>query len=189
MTARYFVLTKNLDVYFRVHRTGSLDDLLERRSGISDEQHLISRFLLRQLVTFCKMYISFIGYFCQQVFLTRWKLPSAIKSMVVTTLDDIISQSEAARLRGVSREAIRNLIDRGRLRGVTVGGRLCVYRSEVLSFEPEKGGRPSKQATVTPPNTKSEIRRADKTAQKLNQAFRKAAEDGQQAGKKKGGKK
>lgn len=60
------------------------------------------------------------------------------------TLDDIISQSEAARLRGVSREAIRNLIDRGRLRGVTIGGRLCVYRSEVLAFEPDKGGRPPK---------------------------------------------
>jgi excisionase family DNA binding protein len=65
------------------------------------------------------------------------------KNAVDTALDDIISQSEAARLRGVSREAIRNLIDRGRLRGVTVGGRLCVYRSEVLSFEPDKGGRPS----------------------------------------------
>jgi hypothetical protein len=37
--------------------------------------------------------------------------------------------------------------------------------------------------------SKGEIRRADKTTQKLNQAFRKAAEDEQQAGKRKGRKK
>ena len=70
-------------------------------------------------------------------------------------LNDIISQSEAARLRGVSREAIRNLIDGGRLRSVAIGGRLCVYRSEVLRFEPEKGGRPPKtEATTTKQTSK-----------------------------------
>lgn len=63
---------------------------------------------------------------------------------MVTELENIISQSEAARLRGVSREAIRDLIDRGRLQGVMVGGRLHVYRNEVLNFEPQVGGRPPK---------------------------------------------
>ena len=37
--------------------------------------------------------------------------------------------------------------------------------------------------------SKGEIRRAAKTAQKLNEAFRKAAEGERQSGKKRGGKK
>lgn len=50
-------------------------------------------------------------------------------------LQDLISQTEAAELRGVSRAAIRDLVKRGRLRSVEVGGRPLVYRSEVEKFE------------------------------------------------------
>lgn len=53
---------------------------------------------------------------------------------------DLISQAEAARIRGVSRAAIRDLIRRERLRSVSVGGRELVYRSEVEAFEKEKPG-------------------------------------------------
>ena len=60
-----------------------------------------------------------------------------------------------------------------------------IPRESVLSFEPPPIGRPAKQATVAPQST-SEIRRADKTAQKLNETFRKATEAEQRAGKKKG---
>ncbi len=104
-------------------------------------------------------------------------------------MKDLITQTEAAELRGVSLRSINNLIRRGRLRSVEQFGKTLVYRSEVLAYEPSPGGRPSKQATAAPPTIKSEIRRADKTTQKLNQAFRKAAEDEQQAGKRKGRKK
>lgn len=53
---------------------------------------------------------------------------------------DLISQAEAARIRGVSRAAIRDLIRRERLRSITVGGRELVYRSEVEAFEKDKPG-------------------------------------------------
>ena len=55
-------------------------------------------------------------------------------------LSDLISQAEAARIRGVTREAIYNLVARGRLNTKEVLGRKYVYRSEVLAFEPAKTG-------------------------------------------------
>jgi hypothetical protein len=55
---------------------------------------------------------------------------------------DLITQSEAARLRGVSPEAIADLIRRKRLASYEVAGRAHVRRSEILKFKPEKGGRP-----------------------------------------------
>lgn len=103
-------------------------------------------------------------------------------------MNDLITQTEAAELRRVSLRSINNLIRRGRLRSVEQFGKTLVYRSEVLAYEPSPGGRPSKSVTAAPPTTKSEVRRADKTARKLNEAFRKATEDEQKAGKKKGGK-
>ncbi len=60
--------------------------------------------------------------------------------MVKKEVGDLITQAEAARLRGVSRTAISELIERGRLRSVSIAGRLLVYRSEVLAFERKPGG-------------------------------------------------
>ncbi|MCU1265687.1 MAG: hypothetical protein JWM21_2005 [Acidobacteria bacterium] len=56
------------------------------------------------------------------------------------SLKDLISQAEAARIRGVTRAAIRDLITRGRLVSVEVAGRLLVYRSEVEGFEKRTPG-------------------------------------------------
>jgi excisionase family DNA binding protein len=55
-------------------------------------------------------------------------------------MSDLISQAEAARLRGVTRAAIRDLIRRNRLRSISVGGRELVYKREVLAFEKDKPG-------------------------------------------------
>ena len=55
-------------------------------------------------------------------------------------LEDLISQAEAARLRGVSRSAIAELITRGRLTPVELLGKVWVKRSEVIAFEKEKPG-------------------------------------------------
>jgi excisionase family DNA binding protein len=55
---------------------------------------------------------------------------------------DLISQAEAARLRGVTRAAIQDLVRRGRIRSVNVGGRALVYRSEIDSYEKGEAGRP-----------------------------------------------
>ena len=60
-------------------------------------------------------------------------------------LGDLISQAEAARLRGVTRQAIRKLIEAGRLSVVTVGGRRFVRRSEVQAYAPLQAGRPKKK--------------------------------------------
>lgn len=55
---------------------------------------------------------------------------------------DLISQAEAARLRGVTRAAIQDLVRRGRIRSVNVGGRSLVYRSEIEGYEQGEPGRP-----------------------------------------------
>jgi excisionase family DNA binding protein len=57
-------------------------------------------------------------------------------------LSDWISQAEAARIRGVSRQAISKLIRLGRLKAVKVAGHTLVSRSEVTSFRSENPGRP-----------------------------------------------
>ena len=58
-------------------------------------------------------------------------------------LGDLITQSEAARIRGVSREAIHGLVARGKLSVVEIGGQKFLKRSEVKRYKPEPGGRPA----------------------------------------------
>lgn len=55
-------------------------------------------------------------------------------------LADLMTVSEAATARGVSRQAIHALIERGRLRSTTMFGRVLLYRSEVEGFEKETPG-------------------------------------------------
>jgi excisionase family DNA binding protein len=62
--------------------------------------------------------------------------------------DDWISASEAARLRGVSRQAIGSLLLRGRLRTLKFGGKTFVSRKDVEAYVPDPGGRPSKKAVA-----------------------------------------
>ena len=53
-----------------------------------------------------------------------------------------ISQAEAARLRGVTRQAIHRLVERGKLRTLEIGGSRLVLREEVITYEPGEPGRP-----------------------------------------------
>jgi excisionase family DNA binding protein len=62
-------------------------------------------------------------------------------------IDDWISQAEAARMRGVSKQAIAKLIARKRLSAREIGGRMLVRHSEVADFIPMPIGRPSKKST------------------------------------------
>lgn len=57
---------------------------------------------------------------------------------------DLISQAEAARLRGVTRAAIQDLVRRGRISSINVGGRALVRRSEIVNYEQGEPGRPPK---------------------------------------------
>ncbi|HEV7904400.1 MAG TPA: hypothetical protein VGO96_11215 [Pyrinomonadaceae bacterium] len=63
---------------------------------------------------------------------------------IENSLNDLISQAEAARLRGVTRAAISDLIKRDRIHAVEVGGRQLVYRSEIVNYKKGAAGRPSK---------------------------------------------
>jgi excisionase family DNA binding protein len=58
--------------------------------------------------------------------------------------DEWISQAEAARIRGVSRQAVARLIKRQRVPTLRIGGRLLVKRTDIEQFKPEKAGRPPK---------------------------------------------
>jgi hypothetical protein len=60
--------------------------------------------------------------------------------------NNLISPADAARLRGVTRQAINRLICRGRFKIIVVAGRRFLLRSEVLEFRPEPPGRPSTRA-------------------------------------------
>jgi len=62
------------------------------------------------------------------------------------SIDDWISQVEAARIRGVSKQAIAKLIARKRLSAREIGGRMLVRRSEVEAFVPMPIGRPRKKS-------------------------------------------
>jgi excisionase family DNA binding protein len=57
-----------------------------------------------------------------------------------SNIDDLIRVTEAAQLRQVSRAAIHELVQRGRLRSERMFGRVLLYRNEVLLFEKEKPG-------------------------------------------------
>jgi predicted DNA-binding protein (UPF0251 family) len=56
-------------------------------------------------------------------------------------ISDLITQADAARLRGVSRAAISELVSRGRFKIYEVAGRPLLSKTEVLNFEPDPGGR------------------------------------------------
>jgi len=56
-----------------------------------------------------------------------------------------VSQAEAARLRGVSRQAISRLVQKGRLRTLSIGGHLLVSREDIRRFKPLNAGRPAKE--------------------------------------------
>lgn len=66
----------------------------------------------------------------------------AKNSHEVSGVDDLISQTEAAQLRGVTRSAIADLIRRGKLQTVEIAGRPLLRRADVLAFEPGVGGWP-----------------------------------------------
>ncbi len=63
-------------------------------------------------------------------------------SISLEDLTEWVSQAEAARIRGVSRQAITVLVRKGRLKTLEIGGRTFVRRKEVEEFTPEPGGRP-----------------------------------------------
>jgi excisionase family DNA binding protein len=66
----------------------------------------------------------------------RGKLPHA---------DEWVSQAEAARMRGVSRQAIARLIKKGRFRILEIGGKVLLLRKDIETYQPEAPGRPANE--------------------------------------------
>lgn len=99
-----------------------------------------------------------------------------IKGEIEINMSDMITQIEAAGIRGVSRAAITDLVNRGRLRSVELFGKRLVFRSEVEEFEREHKGWPKGKARKTSPATS-----------KAATGHARASNEGSR-GKKKGGK-
>jgi len=64
--------------------------------------------------------------------------------LIEAPTEEWVSQAEAARIRGVSRQAISRLIKKGRFRVLKIGGKVLLRRSEVKAYEREQPGRPRK---------------------------------------------
>jgi predicted DNA-binding protein (UPF0251 family) len=79
----------------------------------------------------------------------------AAKSANPGTLNagDWISKGDASRARGVSRQAIWDLVHRGRLTTCVIAGRVYVSRSEVMNFKSRPRG-PASQYTSRVPKEK-----------------------------------
>jgi hypothetical protein len=59
--------------------------------------------------------------------------------------EEWVSQVDAAKMRGVTRQAIADLVRKGRFTTLSIGGRTLLKRSEVEEFEPKPPG-PSPKA-------------------------------------------
>lgn len=69
--------------------------------------------------------------------------------------DELISQADAARIRGVTHQAIVRLVQQGRFTTVRISGRVFLLRSEVESYKPRKPGpKTKKNAKKRPKPTK-----------------------------------
>ncbi len=69
---------------------------------------------------------------------------STILSKKDLVADKWVSQSEAARIRDVSPQAIGRLVKKGRFRTLQIGGRVLLDHSEVENYKPRRKGRPRK---------------------------------------------
>lgn len=61
-------------------------------------------------------------------------------------LSELVSQREAAEMRGVTVQAIHFLVKRGRFTIIEVSGKTFMLRKEVEDYKPDAGGRPRKDS-------------------------------------------
>lgn len=79
------------------------------------------------------------------LFLAKRKEVYYSLGMVKIDADELLTVTQAAEYRTVSRQAINHLIREGKLPVVEIAGKRFVKRSVLDAFEPDKGGRPSEQ--------------------------------------------
>lgn len=61
----------------------------------------------------------------------------------ITNALEWITKAEAARVRGVTRQAIAKLVNKGRLTTLEIAGHTLLRRADVENYKPEPGGRPA----------------------------------------------
>jgi DNA-binding XRE family transcriptional regulator len=84
----------------------------------------------------------------KQIHVTEKSSKKSVAGIGPKNIENYATQAEAARIRGVSQQAIANLIRRGKLNRVIVAGRSLVLRSEVEAFVPQsRPDLPSRKAT------------------------------------------
>lgn len=105
--------------------------------------------------------------------------------MIERDMSTLLTTQQAAAKLGVTESRVRQLVLNGKLPAEKFGRDLAIKESDLKLVEDRKLGRPPKQATIAAKNS-SELRRAEKITQKLNESFRKATEDEQKASKRKG---
>lgn len=66
--------------------------------------------------------------------------------MTKIDIEELLTVTQAARVRGVTRQAINHLIRQGKLEAVDIAGRRFVRRGSLERFEPDRGGRPKEKA-------------------------------------------
>jgi hypothetical protein len=77
-----------------------------------------------------------------------YRVTQHIFSQMKIDLGELVSQQEAAEMRGVSIQAIHSLVKRGRFTIIEVGRRKFLLRKEVEAFEPLPVGRPRKDSAI-----------------------------------------
>jgi len=60
--------------------------------------------------------------------------------------DDLVTQTTAAKIRGVSLQAIEGLVRRGKLKLTIIDGHKFVSRKELEKYKPSIGGRPKRKS-------------------------------------------
>jgi excisionase family DNA binding protein len=63
----------------------------------------------------------------------------------VSDAGEWITKAEAARVRGVSRQAIAKLVKKRKLTTLEIAGHTLVKRADVEAYQPEPGGRPPRR--------------------------------------------
>ncbi len=66
--------------------------------------------------------------------------------MVKVDSENLLTVTQAAVLRGTTRQAINYLVRQGKLTTVEIAGRRFVRRQDIENFTPDVGGRPPKIA-------------------------------------------
>lgn len=81
-------------------------------------------------------------------------------------LSELVSQGEAAKMRGVTTQAINKLMKRGRLTVIEVSGKKFLLRKEVEAFEPNITGRPRKDSAAKSPQGSKAAKRGSASTTK-----------------------